>query len=108
MSFFYVSSVLAGAASGRWSDRTRNVKLYVNIVILVQIIGFAIYLIPYHPIILLVRRTLWGLAFPFLNVTTGEVFRMYDKKDEHEQCFTLGMSPKYRWNLHIDWFKKNP
>ena len=78
--FFFISSTIFGVFFGRWLDRTRRVRVYVNISLLVQVIGFLLYTISYHPIILLVGRTICGMGDPFTSVVTGEVFRIYDNE----------------------------
>ena len=80
VAFFYMSSSIFGAFSGRWLDRTRRVRAYVNMSLLVQIIGFLIYAIPFHPVILLVGRIICGISEPFSSVVSGEIFRIYDKE----------------------------
>ena len=64
----------------RWLDNTRNVRAYVKITLTVQMVGFLVYALPYHPVILLVARLISGIGDPFTNVVSGEVFRIYDEK----------------------------
>ena len=80
VAFFFLSSTIFGVFCGRWLDRTRRVRAYVNMSLLVQVIGFLLYVIPYHPGILLVGRTICGMGEPFTSVVAGEIFRTYDKK----------------------------
>ena len=80
VAFFFMSSSVFGAFSGRWLDRTRRVRAYVNFSLFVQIVGFLLYTISYHPVILLVGRTICGVGDPFTNVISGEIFRIYDKE----------------------------
>ena len=65
----------------RWLDRTRKVRLYANISIIVQIVGFLLYLVSIHPIFLLLGRTICGISDPFCGVVSGELLRIYDGKD---------------------------
>merc|ERR1712013_252885 len=76
----FISSTISGAIFGRWLDNTRNVRAYVKITLTVQMVGFLVYALPYHPVILLVARLISGIGDPFTNVVSGEVFRIYDEK----------------------------
>lgn len=78
ISLFYVSLSVAGAVWGRWLDHSRRVKFYVTLSLLVQVIGFLSYTIPFSPAYLLVGRTICGVGDPFTSVISGEIFRIYD------------------------------
>ena len=81
ISFFFVASVVFGVVCGRWLDRTRKLRSYANITLIVQIVGFLIYIIHWHPMFLLVGRAICGISDPFPGVVSGELFRIYDGKD---------------------------
>jgi len=74
---FFISSIVFGLFAGRWLDKTRRVLIYVNFSIFLQAIGLLLYIIPDHPALLLVGRSICGLADPFTSVISGEVIRIY-------------------------------
>ena len=61
IAFFFMSSTVFGIILGRWVDRSRKIRVYVNVALVVQIIGFLLYVIPSHPIILLIARVICGV-----------------------------------------------
>jgi len=79
---FFVSSTLFGITLGRWVDRTRKIRVYVNVTILVQLAGCFFYIIPRHPLWLMVGRTLSGISDSLAALAAGEVFRIFDKEDQ--------------------------
>ena len=84
---FYLFSLIFGLLCGRWLDRTRRVRLYVNVMLVVEIFGFLLYSIPYHPLFLLVGRCICGVSEPFVPVVTGEVIRMYGNEESAQVLF---------------------
>ena len=99
IAFFFVSSTVVGMFCGRWLDKTRKVRLYVNMSILVQIVGFLLYTIPYHAGFLLLGRTICGMGDPFTGVVSGEVFRVYSY-DESTRAMIL-LSSVYSFGFLI-------
>ena len=45
---YSISSGVFGLVAGRWLDKTRSVKMYTNIILVMQIIGTLFYLVPHH------------------------------------------------------------
>ena len=77
ITLFNLSSTLFGAMSGRWVDKTRRIKIYVNIILVLQVIGNVLYTIPYSVAFPIIGRVLAGISDPFSNVCTGEILRIY-------------------------------
>ena len=77
---FCISSTIFGLLAGRWVDKTRNVRTYLNIIFIMQIIGSLIYAIPYSVAFPLIGRFFVGIGDPFVNVCSGEVIRTYDNE----------------------------
>lgn len=92
VAFFFISSTIFGTVFGRWLDKTRRVRIYVNVTLLVQILGFVLYTIPTHAAFLLVGRTICGISDSFASVASGEVFRIYDKKESTVAMIWLSSS----------------
>jgi len=78
---FFVSSSVFGVILGRWVDRTRKIRVYVNITLMVQILGCFLYIVPLHPVLLLIGRTLCGIGDSVAALAAGEVFRIFEKND---------------------------
>jgi len=78
---FGLSSTIAGLISGRLVDKTRKIRLYLNVVVVFQIIGSFMYSIPYSVIFPLLGRALVGIGDPFVNVCSGEVVRIYNNEE---------------------------
>lgn len=74
---FYVSSAISAAVGGRWVDRTGRIRLYIIATLCLQLIGFLIYAIPFHPLNVLAGRFLCGIGESFTSIVTGEVLRIY-------------------------------
>ena len=77
VTLFNISSTLSGAISGRWVDKTRKIKRYINVILVLQIAGNLMYAIPYSVAFPIIGRILAGISDPFSNVCTGEVLRIY-------------------------------
>lgn len=86
---YSLSSTLFGVVSGRWVDKTRKIKLYSLITLLLQIIGCCLYIIHFNIAYPLIGRAIGGLGDPFPSVVSGEVVRIYDKKTGTRVLFWL-------------------
>ena len=53
---------------------------YVKYAVGVQITGLILYVIPLHPVFLLVGRLISGIGDPFTSVVSGEVIRLFDEE----------------------------
>ena len=59
---------------------TLNIRsIYFGLIL--QIIGFLIYTLPFHPIFLLVGRAVIGVSDPFASIASGEIFRTYNEQE---------------------------
>lgn len=76
---FNISSTLFGILSGRYVDKTRKMRFYLNVVFAIQIIGSLMYAIPYSVVFPVIGRLLGGIGDPFINVVSGEVIRIFDE-----------------------------
>ena len=77
ITLFNLSSTISGPICGRWVDRTRKIKTYLNVILTLQLCGNLLYAIPYSVVFPIVGRVLAGISDPFGNVCTGEVLRIY-------------------------------
>ena len=96
---FYTSSSIFAGVSGRWLDKTRKVRMYINFSLLVQAIGFLIYAVPYNPLNILAGRFICGIGEPFISVICGEVFRIYT--DEESNRAMLWLASTYSFGFII-------
>ena len=90
-------SAVLGVFVGRWLDKTRRVRLFANITILLQIVGSLLYLVPYHVCFPILGRLIAGAGDIFMSLCSGEVVRMYNEKEGMRAlwwlavCDSLGM-----------------
>ena len=75
---FCIGSALFGMAAGKIVDRTRLIKIFTIITLLLQIVGNLIYVIPLTPFFALFGRLIAGAGESFASVCIGEVIRIYD------------------------------
>ncbi|XP_057308154.1 uncharacterized protein LOC130646037 [Hydractinia symbiolongicarpus] len=78
---FAVSSILVGTVCGRFVDRTRNLKMYIILVLLLMLIGNLFYAVYLHPAFLIIGRFLAGIGDSFMGVSAGELVRLHNRKD---------------------------
>ena len=78
---FSFSSIVFGIIAGRCLDKTRNIKLYTNIVMILQIIGNLLYGIPYSVAFPLIGRFIAGFGDTLQSVYSGEVVRLYEVEE---------------------------
>lgn len=90
---FCVSSALFGVVAGKIVDRTRRIKLFTSITLILQITGNLIYTIPFSPVFPLIGRLLAGAGESFTSVCIGEVIRVYDTEGGNRViCWLATMS----------------
>ena len=65
---FNTSSTITGLIAGRLVDRTRKMKMYINIVLICLFIGNIVYLFPYSVAFTIVGRAIAGVGDAFLIV----------------------------------------
>ena len=78
---YSLSSTLFGLVSGRWIDKTRKIKFYTIMTLVLQIIGCLLYIVHFNVAYPLIGRLIAGLADPFPSVASGEIIRIYDRKE---------------------------
>ena len=86
---FNLCSLICCVTLGRWLDKTRKVRFYAHLALVVQIIGYLLYAIPFHPTFLLVGRIFNGVSDTFASVVSGELFRIYNDEDGIRANFWL-------------------
>jgi len=86
---YIISSTLFGALSGKWVEKTRMMKAYINLIIIVQIIGCLLYVCHFHLFFVWVGRFIAGIGQPFPSVATGEIIRIFDKEESTRALWWL-------------------
>lgn len=86
---FSLSSILVGTVSGRFVDRTRNLKKYIILVLLLMLIGNLLYAIYLHPAFLIIGRFLAGIGDSFMGVSAGELVRLHNRKDATKAIWVI-------------------
>ena len=89
---FNMSSTITGLIAGRLVDRTRKMKMYVNIVLICQFIGNILYLFPYSVAFTIVGRVIAGVGDTFLSVCSGEIVRIYNAEQGTRTTWWLASS----------------
>ena len=90
---FYVSSALCGMFAGKYVDRTRRMKLFTGITLVLQIVGNLIYTVSLSPAFPFIGRLLAGAGESFTGVCIGEIIRIYDSKGSNRViCWLAVMS----------------
>ena len=90
---FCIGSALFGMAAGKIVDRTRLIKIFTIITLLLQIVGNLIYAVPISPFFALFGRLIAGAGESFTSVCIGEVIRIYDTEGSDKAiCWLATMS----------------
>lgn len=89
IAIFNISSTIFGVLSGWLVDKSRRIRLYINIVFIIQIIGSLLYTIPFSVAFPIIGRLLAGVADPFGNVCSGELIRIYDDEGSTKALWWL-------------------
>eukprot|EP00111_Clytia_hemisphaerica_P019756 TCONS_00058296-protein len=92
---FCVSSAVFGIISGKLVDRTRQMKIFTSITLLLQVVGNLVYTIPISSAFPLVGRLLAGAGESFTGVCIGEVIRIYDTKGSNRIICWLAMMSSF-------------
>ena len=93
---YCMASTIFGVILARWVDQYRKVKLFTFIVLILQIIGILLYVIPTSVVYAMVGRFICGIGDPYTNVCSGEVVRIYDQEEGTSAlwwlaaCYSLG------------------
>lgn len=86
---YIISSTLFGALSGKWVEKTRMMKAYINLIIIVQIVGCLLYVCHFHLFFAWIGRFIAGIGQPFPSVATGEIIRIFDKEESTRALWWL-------------------
>ena len=89
---FYMSSTIIGLIAGRLVDKTRKMKIYINIVLICQFIGNILYTFPYSVAFTIVGRAFSGVGDTFLSVCSGEIVRIYNAEQGTRTTWWLASS----------------
>ena len=93
---YCMASTMFGLILARWVDRYRKVKLFTIIVLILQIIGIILYVIPTSVVYAMVGRFICGIGDPYTSVCSGEVVRIYNQEEGTSAiwwlaaCYSLG------------------
>ena len=85
IALFCFTSIVFGIIAARCLDKSRNIKLYTYIVIIIQIVGNILYALPFSVAFPLLGRFSAGFGDTLQSVYSGEVVRLY-KKEETERA----------------------
>ena len=72
------SSTLQGSICGRLIEKYRKMRLYVNITLVLQIVGSLVYVIPFSPAHLLIGSSIAGAGDTFSSTSSGQTVRLFD------------------------------
>lgn len=86
---YIISSTLFGAISGKWVEKTRMMKAYINLILIIQIVGCLLYVCHFHLFFVWVGRFIAGVGQPFPSVATGEIIRIFDKEESTRALWWL-------------------
>ena len=81
IALFCFTSIVFGIIAARCLDKSRNIKLYTYIVIILQIVGNVLYALPFSEAFPLLGRFLAGFGDTLQSVYSGEIVRLYGKED---------------------------
>ena len=79
IAFFTVSSTIYAMVAAYLLDKYGKIRYYVNITLVIQILGNIFYIIPFAPFILF-GRFLAGVGDSLPNMLSGEVMKIYGKE----------------------------
>ena len=94
---YLIASSAFGMLTGRWVDKTRRVKSFTNVLLLLQILGSLLYTVPLDVSFLIAGRFIAGTGDSFISVCSGEVVRIYDEEESTRvlwwlaTCYSVGM-----------------
>lgn len=86
---YIISSTLFGALSGKWVEKTRMMKAYINLILILQIVGCLMYVCHFHLFFAWMGRFIAGIGQPFPSVATGEIIRIFDKEESTRALWWL-------------------
>ena len=78
---FNISSTITGVIAGQLVDKTRKMKMYINIVLICQFIGNIVYLFSDSVSFTIVGRAIAGVGDAFSSVCSGEIVRIYNTEE---------------------------
>ena len=81
IALFCFTSTLLGIIASMYLDKSRNIKSYTYVIIIMQILGYILYALPFSVAFPLMGRFIAGVGVTFDSVYTGEIVRIYDDVD---------------------------
>lgn len=84
-----ISSGVAGILTARYVDQTRRLKTITSILLIVQIFGYSLYMIPFSPYFPFAGRLLSGVAMSLASVFVSEIIRICDSETRNRMMWWL-------------------
>ena len=76
-----VFSITCSLVCGRYIDKHRKVKFFLNVTLILQIIGNCIYVIPFSIAFPVIGRAFVGMGDTARSVMIAEIVRIYGKEE---------------------------